>query len=181
MTGPSKFNRHARMTKPLHDHDLSKLYTDSSSGLVKAPGADVWRVIEGVGGRLGWYAWSVAWAIRGLADSLIGGPGARLTRPDRLHLEPGDIIDWWRVEAVEQRRLLRLRAQTRLPGVAWLELAISPLDDATSLQLTTWFEPHGIAGHLYWLSIKPAHGLVFGGMRRRIASAAEAAAQTGTG
>ena len=161
-------------TTPLHEHDLSALCTDSSAGTVEAAPAHVWAVIEGIGGDLSWYAWGLAWGVRGLADSLIGGPGVRLTRPDRPHLEPGDVVDWWRVEAVEQQRLLRLRAETRLPGTAWFDLAISPLDGGTALKLTTWFEPRGVPGHLYWLSIKPVHGLVFGGMRRRIAAAAEA-------
>jgi hypothetical protein len=160
----------AAMTPPLDDVPPAALFTQESQGIVSAPPDRVWRVIESIGADLGWYAWPVGWVARGLADHLFGGPGVRLTRPERANLQPGDVVDWWVVEAVEQGGLLRLRAQTRLPGVAWLDLAVGsgPYDETSVLRLTTSFLPQGLAGRLYWLSILPAHGVVFGGLRRQI-------------
>jgi Protein of unknown function (DUF2867) len=161
---------------PLHLDDVprSALYTSHSLGDVAALPERVWSVIESIGGDLGWYAWPAAWGVRGLLDSLAGGPGVRLARPDRQHLQPGDTVDWWTAEDVDPGRLLRLVAQTRLPGTAWLDLAVTPgITGRAHLVVTTWFLPQGLAGRIYWLGLLPAHSLVLSGLRRRIASTAE--------
>ncbi len=91
-----------------------------------------------------------------------------------LDLAVGDALDWWRVEEIEDLHLLRLRAEMRLPGLAWLEL-IAEEDDRgrTVFRQRALFHPRGLVGHLYWAVVYPFHGIVFGGMQRNIAKAAE--------
>jgi hypothetical protein len=151
------------------------LYVDERSSPVAASPDSLWRVIEGIGGENGWYSWALAWRVRGWMDRFWGGPGLRRGRRDARRLQVGDALDWWRVEDVEQQRLLRLRAEMRVPGLAWLDLAIDQ-DDAgrTVFRQTARFHPHGLLGQLYWWSVAPFHGIVFGGMQRNVARAAEA-------
>lgn len=147
-------------------------YRDDRSLAVAAPPAAVWRVVEGVGGERGWYSLPAAWAVRGLLDRLVGGVGLRRGRRDPDRLRPGDAVDFWRVEAVEPPALLRLRAEMRLPGEAWLEFSIRPDGTGSVLRQRALFVPRGLAGHLYWWAVTPFHSLVFGTMIRRLAAAA---------
>jgi uncharacterized protein YbjT (DUF2867 family) len=161
------------------------LYVDRRSRRVAAPPAALWRVIEGIGGDRGWYSFPAAWRVRGIADRLVGGVGLRRGRrhPDRVSV--GETIDFWRVEVREEQAMLRLRAEMRLPGLAWLELGVASderadgtaaagRDGATSTYVQrAVFHPRGLLGHLYWWAVAPFHGIVFGGMARNIAKAAE--------
>ncbi|MEZ7002651.1 SDR family oxidoreductase [Streptomyces sp. AD55] len=149
------------------------LYTDRRSLAVDASREALWRVIEGIGGDNGWYSFPLAWAVRGRLDRLVGGVGLRRGRRDAARLRAGDSLDFWRVEAIEPGRLLRLRAEMRLPGLAWLEM-YAETDDAgrTRYRQRALFHPHGLAGHAYWWSVWPFHSVVFGGMARNIALAA---------
>jgi len=172
----------------LQNRDQTALLTHVTEGPVGAPPTVVWQDVESIGGSLDWYGWSVGWGVRGVADALIGGPGTRLTRPDRPHLERDDVVDWWVAETVERGSLLRLRAESRLPGTAWVDIEVSPsIGDgaeplapgvsgsvASRLSLTTRFEPAGVAGRLYWYTSLPGHHLVFDGMRKKITRRAEA-------
>ncbi|HEY0718251.1 MAG TPA: SDR family oxidoreductase [Streptosporangiaceae bacterium] len=152
------------------------LYVDERTTVVDAPPAALWRVIEGIGGTAGWYSFSAAWAVRGMMDRLAGGVGLRRGRRDPVHLRPGDALDFWRVEAITPGELLRLRAEMKLPGLAWLELHVGQDEEGrTSYRQRAIFQPRGLAGHAYWRSISPFHGVVFGGMARNIAAAAEQA------
>jgi hypothetical protein len=86
----------------------------------------------------------------------------------------GDALDWWRVEEIEEGRMLRLRAEMRLPGLAWLELHVgASANGDTTFSQRALFHPRGFLGHAYWLGIKPFHGVIFGGMQRNVAHAAE--------
>ncbi|MFI9610645.1 SDR family oxidoreductase [Streptomyces sp. NPDC052023] len=149
------------------------LYQDRRTVPVDASREALWRIIEGVGGENGWYSLPVAWSVRGWLDRLIGGAGLRRGRRDATRLRVGDAVDFWRVEDVEPGRLLRLRAEMRLPGLAWLEMYAEPLGDGRArYRQRALFHPHGLLGHLYWWSISPFHAAVFGGMARNIARAA---------
>ncbi|MCC2319476.1 SDR family oxidoreductase [Cellulomonas chengniuliangii] len=162
------------------------LYVDERRVEVDASPAALWRVIEAVGGERGWYSWSLAWRLRGLADRLVGGPGLRRGRRDPSRLLVDDAVDFWRVEEVVPGELLRLRAEMRLPGLAWLELRVEPVGSGGFDELPTafaqraLFHPHGLAGQLYWWAVYPFHGIVFGGMQRNIARAAETAERART-
>ncbi len=145
-------------------------YTDVREQEVAAPPAALWRVIEGVGGEHGWYSFPLAWSVRGWLDRLVGGVGLRRGRRDPHRLQVGEALDFWRVEEIVPGELLRLRAEMRLPGRAWLELRAEPAGDGHSRYVQrAVFLPRGLPGHLYWLSVAPFHAVVFGGMARNIA------------
>ncbi|MEU6852846.1 SDR family oxidoreductase [Actinacidiphila alni] len=152
------------------------LYEDVRELTVTARPEAVWRVVEGVGGENGWYSFPLAWAVRGWLDRLVGGVGLRRGRRDRDRLRVGDSLDFWRVEEIVPGRLLRLRAEMRLPGPAWLELSVAEAGGGrTRYRQRALFHPHGLAGHLYWWSVKPFHGVVFSGMARNITERARRA------
>ena len=111
--------------------------------------------------------------LRGLLDRLIGGPGLRRGRRHPSDLIPGDTVDFWRVEAVEAPSLLRLRAEMKVPGKAWLQWETVPENNGTRLVQTALFAPVGLTGTLYWNSLYPVHKIMFSGMVRGITDAAE--------
>ncbi len=149
------------------------LYEDQREEQVAAPASAVWRVVEGIGGENGWYSFPLAWAVRGWLDRLIGGVGLRRGRRDPARLRVGDSLDFWRVEEIDPGRLLRLRAEMRLPGLAWLEMSvIEDGPERAKYRQRALFYPRGLAGHAYWWLVAPFHGLVFKGMARNIARAA---------
>jgi uncharacterized protein YbjT (DUF2867 family) len=147
------------------------LYTDERERVTDASPESLWHVIEGIGGDRGWYSFPLAWEVRGLLDRLVGGVGLRRGRRDRDRLMVGESLDFWRVEEREPGHLLRLRAEMRVPGLAWLEMSVDR--DPTTYRQRAVFHPHGLLGHLYWWSVAPFHGIVFGSMVRGITRAAE--------
>ncbi|MEV7552066.1 SDR family oxidoreductase [Amycolatopsis sp. NPDC089917] len=150
------------------------VYEDKREQRTDATPEALWDVIESIGGEHGWYSFPLAWSVRGWADRLVGGVGLRRGRRDPRRLHLGEALDWWRVEYLDRPRLLRLRAEMKLPGRAWLELSVeSDEDGATVYRQRAVFEPHGLAGHAYWKGIAPFHGIVFGGMVRNITGAAQ--------
>ena len=155
------------------------LYVDDRTSIVRASRDDLWQVIESIGGENGWYSWPLAWSVRGWMDRSVGGVGLRRGRRDPRRLFVGESLDFWRVEEIERGRLLRLRAEMKVPGLAWLELTIEDAKDeaadgaSVSYHQRAIFHPRGLLGHLYWWSVAPFHGVVFGGMHRNVAAAAE--------
>ena len=152
------------------------VFVDRRERRSTAPVAALWAVIEGVGGENGWYSFPLAWAIRGWLDKLFGGVGLRRGRRDPDTLHPGDAVDFWRVEAIERPSFLRLRAEMRVPGRAWLEMSGEPDGPGSTYRQRAVFFPKGLAGRLYWWAVFPFHGIVFAGMANRITAEAEAAA-----
>lgn len=150
------------------------LYTDERTREVHASPEHLWQVIDGIGGDNGWYSWPLAWEVRGLVDRFLGGPGLRRGRRDSARMRVGDAVDFWRVEETDGHAFVRLRAEMKLPGLAWLEMRVGQADGGTTtFHHRAIFHPKGLLGHLYWWSIYPFHGIVFGGMQRNIARAAE--------
>lgn len=151
------------------------VYTDVRTQHSDAPVERLWDVIEGIGGENGWYSFPLAWAIRGWADKLVGGVGLRRGRRDAHRLSPGDALDFWRVEQLDRGHFLRLRAEMRVPGEAWLELTAEPDPNGGSIyRQRAVFFPAGLGGRLYWYSILPFHGLIFSGMANKITATATA-------
>ena len=148
---------------------------DSRVEYVKAPAERVFDLVEAVGGNTGWYGNDLLWRVRGLLDLAVAGPGLRRGRRDPRRLRVGDALDFWRVEEVERPRLLRLRAEMKLPGRAWLQFEVEDKDGRTELRQTALFDPVGLAGLVYWYSLFLVHGLVFGRMIKAIAARAEEA------
>ncbi|WP_416062342.1 SDR family oxidoreductase [Rhodococcus indonesiensis] len=138
----------------------------------------VWEVVESIGGENGWYSFPLAWTIRGWLDRFAGGVGLSRGRRNPRTLHTGDALDFWRVERLERPTLLRLRAEMRAPGGAWLEWRIEPLDPGRArLHQRAIFFPKGLAGRVYWYALVPFHGIIFKGMLENIAGAAHRAAR----
>jgi len=150
------------------------VYIDLKERKTSASADRLFSVIESIGGENGWYSFPLAWAIRGWMDKLVGGVGLRRGRDDPQHLSVGDALDFWRVEYLERGRMLRLRAEMRVPGLAWLEMSATPVGDGSVYRQRAVFFPKGLGGRLYWFAILPFHGIIFNGMANRITEAAVA-------
>jgi hypothetical protein len=138
---------------------------------VAADSGVVFRSFARLGGDRGWLYLNWTWQLRGMIDRLCGGVGMRRGRRDPENLRVGDAMDFWRVEAVEPGQLVRLRAEMRVPGRAWLEFqATAQPDGTTLLTQTAFFEPKGLSGLLYWYLLYPVHRLIFSGLIRKIAA-----------
>jgi uncharacterized protein YbjT (DUF2867 family) len=133
----------------------------------------IFDVVSSLGGDRGWLIWDWAWALRGIMDRMIGGPGLRRGRRHPTELITGDAVDFWRVEAVDPPRLLRLRAEMKLPGKAWLQWETETTSAGTSIVQTALFAPVGLTGTLYWNMLYPVHQIMFSAMVRNIAEEAE--------
>ncbi len=148
---------------------------DSRNVTVPRPPAMAFAPIQRIGGDTGWYVDNELWEIRGALDALVGGPGLRRGRRDPIDIHVGDAIDFWRVEAFEQDRLLRLAAEMKLPGRASLQFEVeSDGKGGSTLRQTIIFDPAGVTGLAYWYSLWPIHGHIFGAMLQRIAAASAA-------
>jgi len=137
----------------------------------------VFRSYMGIGGTRGWMYWDWAWALRGWMDKVIGGVGLRRGRRHPDEVRVGEALDFWRVEVVEQNQMLRLRAEMKVPGKAWLEFQSVPSPDEvkgkTLFTATAYFAPHGFWGPVYWYAMLPFHKFIFAGLTRGIASRAQ--------
>ena len=133
--------------------------------------AQAFAPVRRIGGSTGWYG-DAFWRLRGFLDQLAGGVGLRRGRRDPETLTVGYALDFWRVEAYEPDRLLRLRAEMRLPGRAWLQFEVDGDEHGSRIRQTTIFDPFGLAGLLYWYALLPLHWLVFERMLDGIAARA---------
>lgn len=145
---------------------------ESETIRVAIPAKSAFRPIRRIGGGAGWYYANWLWRVRGFLDLLAGGVGMRRGRPDPEQPLPGSTLDFWRVEAYEPDRRLRLAAEMKVPGRAWLELSVEPDGSSSIIRQTAEFEPRGLLGLLYWYALYPIHKLIFRGMLRRVASSA---------
>lgn len=145
---------------------------DSRIACVQCSPADAFAPVRRIGGETGWYYGDWLWRLRGWLDLLVGGVGLRRGRRDPELPAIGSTLDFWRVEAYEPERLLRLSAEMKLPGRAWLEFEVHGNQDASFIRQTAFFDPVGLPGLLYWYALFPLHQFVFAGMLRGIAAAA---------
>ena len=145
---------------------------DSRTITVELSAAQAFAPLRRIGGERGWYFADWLWRLRGFLDLLAGGVGMRRGRRDAETLRVGDTVDCWRVEAVESDRLLRLVAEMKLPGRAWLELEVTESEGRSIIRQTAIFDPVGLLGRAYWYLVYPLHRYVFAGMLRGMARAA---------
>lgn len=159
------------------DHDRARtdvtqgLYRESRTQIVNASADRVFSAICRLGGQRGWPYAQALWRVRGWLDRAIGGVGFRRGRPDADELQVGDRVDFWRVESIRANELLRLRAEMKLPGRAWLQFRLRPASSeasTTELTQTLFFEPKGLIGTMYWTLVRPIHDVVFGGLLRAL-------------
>jgi uncharacterized protein YbjT (DUF2867 family) len=141
---------------------------DSRTLRVPTPPAEAFLPIQRIGGVTGWYAWNALWRLRGYLDLLVGGVGLRRGRAHAEALRVGDTVDCWRVEALEPGRRLRLVAEMKLPGRAWLEFEVSEDPGGSLIRQTAVFDPVGFWGQAYWYALYPFHQILFPAMLRRI-------------
>ncbi len=149
------------------------MFVERRSVLLDLPAETVFRAYTGIGGARGWMYMDWAWALRGWMDKAIGGVGLRRGRrhPDEIRI--GESLDFWRVELVEKDRTMRLRAEMKVPGKAWLEFISEPQADGKTLfTVCAYFEPFGLPGYVYWYSMWPFHKFIFDGLTKRLASRA---------
>jgi uncharacterized protein YbjT (DUF2867 family) len=142
---------------------------DSRTAIVARSPRNAFRSIERIGGEAGWYYGNSLWRARGAIDLLLGGAGMRRGRRDPVRLRRGDALDFWRVDAVEPGQMLRLRAEMKVPGRAWLQFEVTGNEAQSEIRQTAIFEPRGVAGLMYWYALYPLHRLIFRGMLRGIA------------
>lgn len=150
---------------------------DSRVAHVEYAPEQAFRPIREIGGDTGWYYGNALWSLRGFIDLLVGGAGTRRGRPHSEMLKPGDHVDFWRVEGFEPDHLLRLFAEMKLPGRAWLQFEVDRDELGTLIRQTAIFDPVGLAGLLYWYSLYPVHSLIFSGMLRGIVKTLDKQAQ----
>lgn len=150
------------------------VYQDVQQVTTSASADRVFAAVSGVGGARGWYVANSLWALRGMLDKLLGGVGMRRGRRDADDLRVGDALDFFRVEAIDPPNLLRLRAEMKVPGDAWLEWTVSTNVDggATVRQLAT-FHPRGVAGRAYWWGLLPMHKIIWKRLAERLVALAE--------
>ncbi|MDQ3738426.1 MAG: SDR family oxidoreductase [Actinomycetota bacterium] len=157
------------------------LYEDKRTATTTAPPAAVYDVLSRLGGRTGWLSPRWLWSIRGLADKLAGGVGSRRGRRHAARLRVGDAVDFWRVETADPPHALRLRAEMKMPGRAWLEWTVAEANEDsgdpgdTIVAQRAIYHPAGIWGRLYWWAVWPFHFLVFPRIMRRLLAQAERA------
>ena len=142
---------------------------DSRTVQLNIPPTLTFKPIQRIGGDTGWYAWNWLWRLRGFLDLLVGGVGMRRGRAHFEILRVGDTVDFWRVEEHDPNHFLRLAAEMKLPGRAWLEFEVTGDDFSSTIRQTAIFDPVGLLGLIYWYALYPLHQLVFAGMLRGIA------------
>lgn len=160
--------------EPAPPIDPSHLHCDIRSVEVNASAAKLFRVISSIGGDTGWYYGSGLWRLRGFIDQQLGGVGLRRGRRHPTETGVGEALDFWRVQEYIPGQKLVLRAEMRVWGRAWLEFRVEPIDGNRSRLLqTARYYPRGLMGLVYWYGVYPIHALIFRGMAREIARAAE--------
>jgi hypothetical protein len=149
----------------------------SRSTAVPVPPEEAFLPIQYIGGHTGWYSYPWLWTLRSVIDKVTGGVGGNRGRRDPLILLPGDVVDFWRVEAIEQYRMLRLKAEMKIPGRGWLQFETDETElqggqRGTKISVHAIFEPLGLRGLVYWYLLYPFHLIIFRKMLRKIAFAA---------
>ena len=155
------------------------VFADERTAVAAAPPEALFAAASAIGGTRGYHTARWMWELRGIMDKLVGGIGLRRGRRHPVDLSVGEVVDFWRVEAIERPHLLRLKAEMKVPGEAWLEFRIEAEGSGSRLLQRARFHPRGLWGRLYWGVLLPFHGLIFPRMARELAREAEAIAARG--
>ncbi len=155
------------------------VYQDVQQVAATVPADRLFASVSGIGGARGWYVANSLWALRGSLDKLLGGVGMRRGRRHADELRVGDALDFFRVEAIDPPHLLRLRAEMKVPGDAWLEWSVdtgredSPNARSTTLRQVATFRPRGVAGRAYWWVLLPIHKIIWKRLAERLVTITE--------
>ena len=157
----------------LSDQSTDPDYVDRRSCRVAVDSQRAFAPIRRIGGEAGWYYANFLWWVRGAADRLVGGVGMKRGRREPDTLKIGDVVDCWRVEDYRDGEFLRLALEMKLPGRGWLQFEVRGNGDHSQITQTALFEPKGVLGAIYWYASFPIHHVLFRGMLRAIAEAAQ--------
>ncbi|MEM6822183.1 MAG: DUF2867 domain-containing protein [Verrucomicrobiota bacterium] len=164
----------ALTSKPYEIIDWEGMIREVRRRPVNASAEEVFSTVSSLGGDNGWLVWEWAWECRGFLDQLVGGPGLRRGRRHPSELQAGEALDFWRVETVIPSKLLRLRAEMKVPGQAWLQFDIDTENGMTFLTQTAFFRPYSLPGFIYWWGLYPIHTIIFSDMINALVCDAEA-------
>ena len=152
----------------LHEIKGGPVYTASYSLVTKKPAASLFYSVCRIGGKEGWFYYNWIWRLRGGIDRVLLGVGSARGRKSFSTLKINDVVDFWRVEDIQDGRRLLLRAEMKLPGRAWLEFIITPQDDRRELMVTAYYDTHALFGKIYWYMCLPFHHIIFYNLIREI-------------
>ncbi len=160
---------------PLNLETREGMIIETRQTEIEASPEKVFKVFSSIGGNQGWFYLNWTWKFRGFLDRLVGGIGMRRGRRNPNNLIIGDALDFWRVEEVQKNHLIRLRAEMKLPGRAWLQFEVmaEKNPDRSHFIQTAFFEPKGLFGFFYWYLLYPIHKIIFSGLCRRIKEKSE--------
>lgn len=113
------------------------------------------------------------WWLRRSFDWVVGGPSFRRRRRHPSQLRVGDVVDSWRVIAMQPCHRLALLMEMKAPGSGVLEFTIHDHGNRREVEMHVYWHPAGIWGLLYWYSTLPAHAMLFTYSPRNIARRAE--------
>jgi len=145
------------------------------SAETEATATSIWKVLCGIGNDGDFFYGYYLWWLRRALDWLVGGPSFRRRRRHPQELRVGDVVDAWRVIALEPERRLTLLMEMKGPGFGVLEFTIHDDGDLRQIHMRAHWHPAGVWGLLYWYALLPAHLFLFSGTTRNIARRAEQA------
>lgn len=143
-------------------------FTITYSILTKKEASALFKSFCKIGGKEGWFNNNWMWRIRGMIDRILLGVGSSRGRKNEANLQINDVIDFWRVEALEIERKLLLRAEMKIPGKAWLEFKIEPREKLEKLSITAYYDTNSLFGRIYWYAFFPFHSIIFTGLLKQI-------------
>ena len=152
----------------LHEIKEPVRYTSSYSLLTRKDAPSLFRSICRIGGKEGWFYSNWLWRLRGTIDRVLLGVGSSRGRRSSSTLRAGDVIDFWRVEDLKPDTMLLLRAEMKLPGMAWLQFNVDRRDGGNRLSVNAYYQPSGLLGKLYWYVCLPLHFLIFHNLIKQI-------------
>lgn len=178
MTREEQDNVHTRWTgayPPAHElaiklHELTDepKFTASYSIVTKKKASSIFTSICRIGGKKGWFSRNWMWRMRGMIDKILLGVGSSRGRRSQTSLKINDVIDFWRIEDIVQNRRVLLRAEMKLPGLAWLEFKIQDEGGKRKITVTPYFHTNQLFGRLYWYIMVPFHKFIFTDLIKQI-------------
>ncbi|MBI2264113.1 MAG: SDR family oxidoreductase, partial [Armatimonadetes bacterium] len=143
-------------------------YGSSYSLVTGKSASSLFSSICTIGGKEGWFRGNWMWRLRGGLDRILMGVGSLRGRRSLSTLKINDVIDFWRVEDLQEEKRLLLRAEMKLPGRAWLEFKIENSEDRRKLSVNAYYDTHTLFGRLYWYAFLPFHHYLFDGLIKQI-------------
>lgn len=152
---------HHEYSVKLHELTHPPRYTATASVVSSRSSNELFRSVCLIGGKQGWSHGNWMWRLRGMLDKLLMGVGTTRGRRSSSTLRVNDVVDFWRVEALVKNQMLLLRAEMKLPGLAWLKFSIEPEKGGNRLAVEAYFDTETWYGTLYWYVFFPFHGYLF--------------------